>query len=48
MRALFIRWLLWAIYYDESVRNAIAEIVEETNPAPVHRPISKNTAPGAI
>lgn len=47
MMEWFIRRLLAALD-DDRVRAAIAEIVEEAKPAPVHRPISKNSAPGAI
>ncbi len=47
MKERFILWLLEALN-DDRVRAAIAEIVEEAKPVPSHRPISKNTAPGAI
>lgn len=47
MKERFILWLLEALN-DDRVRDAIAEIVEEAKPKPVHRPISKNSAPGAI
>lgn len=47
MMEWFIRRLL-AAFDDPRVRAAIAEVVEEAKPVPVHRPISKNSAPGAI
>lgn len=47
MMEWFIRRLLAALD-DDRVRAVIAEIVEEAKPVPAHRPISKNSAPGAI
>lgn len=50
MREWFIRLLLAALE-DERVRVAVAEIIAERqarDPKFMHRPISKNKAPGAI
>ena len=50
MKEWFIRLLLTSLE-DDRVRAAVAEIISEHQSRaamPKHRPISKNTAPGAI